>query len=60
MERLLWVCLGGAVGSGLRYLLSGWVMRQAGPWPGAEGNLSKKKKGGVAAPLVQTALDVPV
>jgi CrcB protein len=31
MARLFWVCLGGAVGSGLRYLLSGWVMRQTGP-----------------------------
>ena len=28
--RLLAVCLGGAVGSGLRYLLSGWVLRMAG------------------------------
>lgn len=31
MARLFWVCLGGAAGSGLRYLLSGWVMRQTGP-----------------------------
>ena len=30
MVRLLWVCLGGAVGSGARYLLSGWVQRLAG------------------------------
>lgn len=31
MARLFWICLGGAAGSGLRYLLSGWVMRQTGP-----------------------------
>ena len=30
MERLLWVCLGGAVGSGGRYLVSGWVLRALG------------------------------
>ena len=29
--RLFWVCLGGAFGSGARYLLSGWVMQQLGP-----------------------------
>jgi CrcB protein len=29
--RLIWVCLGGAFGSGARYLLSGWVMEQLGP-----------------------------
>ena len=29
--RLFWVCLGGAFGSGARYLLSGWVMEQLGP-----------------------------
>ena len=35
MDRFLLVCLGGAVGSGARYLLSGWVLRQlstAFPW----------------------------
>lgn len=35
MEKLLAVCLGGAVGSGARYLLSGWVARVAPtsfPW----------------------------
>jgi CrcB protein len=35
MERLLFVCLGGAAGSGARYLLSGWVMGRIGsgfPW----------------------------
>jgi CrcB protein len=29
MERLAWVCLGGAAGSGARYLLAGWVQRLA-------------------------------
>lgn len=31
MARLLWICLGGAVGTGARYLLSGWLLRLAGP-----------------------------
>jgi len=30
MERLLWVCLGGAFGSGARYLVSGWVLAIVG------------------------------
>jgi len=30
MLRLLWVCLGGAVGSGARYLVSGWVLKALG------------------------------
>ena len=35
MARFLWICLGGAVGTGARYLLSGWLLRVAGaafPW----------------------------
>src|SRR5215831_1425010 len=35
MERLVLVCVGGAFGSGARYLLSGWVMQRLGsgfPW----------------------------
>ena len=35
MERLLWVCLGGAAGSGARYLVTGWVSERMGagfPW----------------------------
>jgi CrcB protein len=35
MTRFLWICLGGAVGTGARYLLSGWLARTAGisfPW----------------------------
>lgn len=31
MARFLWVCLGGAAGTGARYLLSGWLLRAAGP-----------------------------
>jgi CrcB protein len=31
MERLLWICLGGAVGTAGRYLLGDWLMRVAGP-----------------------------
>jgi len=31
MARFLWICLGGAVGTGARYLLSGWVLRLTGP-----------------------------
>jgi len=35
MERLLWVCLGGAAGSGARYLVTGWISERLGagfPW----------------------------
>ncbi len=31
MARFLWICLGGAVGTAARYLLSSWVARTAGP-----------------------------
>jgi CrcB protein len=31
MARFLWICLGGAMGTGVRYLLSGWLGRAAGP-----------------------------
>lgn len=31
MGRFLWICLGGAAGTGARYWLSGFVLRQAGP-----------------------------
>jgi CrcB protein len=31
VERFLWVCLGGAFGSGARYLLSGWLAERLGP-----------------------------
>lgn len=34
MERLFWVCLGGAVGTGARYLTSVWVAERFGaPFP---------------------------
>ena len=29
--RLFWICLGGAFGSGARYLISGWVLDYFGP-----------------------------
>jgi CrcB protein len=29
--RFVWICLGGAVGTGLRYLVSGWALRALGP-----------------------------
>jgi CrcB protein len=35
MERFVWICLGGAVGTGARYLVSGWALRWLGsgfPW----------------------------
>lgn len=31
MERLLWICFGGALGTGARYLVSGWVLTLLGP-----------------------------
>lgn len=30
MGRLFWICLGGALGSGARYLVSGWVLTLLG------------------------------
>lgn len=35
MERLLWICFGGAIGTGARYLVGLWAQRQFGgalPW----------------------------
>ncbi len=35
MARLLWICLGGAVGTGARYLIGSWIARETGtgfPW----------------------------
>jgi CrcB protein len=31
MERLFWICLGGAVGSAARYVVSGWALTLFGP-----------------------------
>ena len=31
MARFLWICLGGAAGTGARYVVSGWTMRALGP-----------------------------
>ncbi len=31
MSRFLWICLGGAVGTGARYLMSDWSLRNLGP-----------------------------
>ena len=31
MARVLWISLGGAVGTAARYLLSGWLLRALGP-----------------------------
>lgn len=31
MARFFWVCLGGAIGSGARYLFSDWLARVTGP-----------------------------
>lgn len=36
MARLAWVCLGGAIGSGARFLLAEWIGGRVGgafPWP---------------------------
>ena len=33
MTRFLWICLGGAAGTGARYLMSGWVQRLGGSFP---------------------------
>ncbi len=30
MQRFLWICLGGALGSGARYLVAGWAQRWLG------------------------------
>ena len=31
MSRFLWICAGGAAGTGARYLLSGWALAALGP-----------------------------
>jgi len=31
MARFWWICFGGAIGTGARYLLSGWTLKVLGP-----------------------------
>lgn len=31
MERFIWICVGGAAGTGVRYLASGWILKALGP-----------------------------
>jgi CrcB protein len=31
MARFLWICLGGALGTGARYAVSGWAQKRFGP-----------------------------
>ncbi len=31
MVQLLWISLGGAIGTAARYLLAGWILRSTGP-----------------------------
>ena len=31
MVRFFWICVGGAIGTGARYLISGWTARRFGP-----------------------------
>ncbi|MEW6776322.1 MAG: fluoride efflux transporter CrcB [Bdellovibrionota bacterium] len=31
MERLFWICLGGAAGTAARYFVSGWALKSLGP-----------------------------
>ena len=31
MSKFLWICLGGAAGTGTRYLVSGWALALLGP-----------------------------
>ena len=65
MNRFFWICLGGAAGTGARYLLSGWTLAAFGvafPW----GTLSVNVIGsfllgllmpvGVATPLLSPTL----
>jgi CrcB protein len=33
MDRFLWICLGGAVGTGARYLMAGWVLSWLSGFP---------------------------
>jgi CrcB protein len=65
MSRFLWICLGGAVGTGARYLLSGWALATFGagfPWGTFAVNvigsflLGALMQVGVATPVLPPAL----
>jgi fluoride exporter len=63
MSRFFWICLGGAVGTGARYLLTGWVLAALGvgfPWGTLAVNLiGSFAIGGVMHVGVATALLSP-
>ena len=65
MTRFLWICLGGAAGTGARYLLSGWALVALGttfPWGTLVVNLLGSfllgliMQVGVATPLLSPTL----
>ena len=61
MARLLLVCLGGFVGTGMRYGLNGWVSRRFGetfPWGTLAINVSGSFLAGIAFYL--TGVDSPI
>ena len=67
MSRFLWICLGGAAGTGARYLLSGWALAALGtsfPWGTLAVNvigsflLGLLMQVGVATPLLSPTLRV--
>ena len=63
MSRLAWICLGGALGTGARYLLSGWTLAALGagfPWGTLAVNLiGSFAIGGVMHVSLTTALLSP-
>jgi fluoride exporter len=60
VSRFLWICIGGAAGTGARYLLSGWTLAAFGtgfPW----GTLAVNVIGSfLLGLLVQVGLATPV
>jgi CrcB protein len=65
MSRFLWICLGGAAGTGARYLLSGWALAALGsafPWGTLVINVSGSlllgllMQVGIATPLLSPTL----
>ncbi|HEY7574106.1 MAG TPA: fluoride efflux transporter CrcB [Thermoanaerobaculia bacterium] len=62
MSRFLLVCLGGAVGTGARYLLSGWILAVAGtrfPWGTLMVNVLGSFLLGVVAEIGVTTAAIP-